>query len=145
MENPLKDLKKKFKYFIKSKKPNFAKGKWNQEKLKSYSSDSSTSVNLSSQKPKNIESLYPYLIQNKDPEDQWEILNEIGDGGFSKVFRVRNRRTDKIAAAKIISKCESDEIHEHIVEVEILQNSKHINIIELYETFYYGKKLWVRN
>lgn len=145
MENPLKGLRQKFKYFLKSRKPNFSRGKWNQEKLSSVSSGSSASLNISSSKPKNLETLYPYLIQNINPEDRWEILNEIGDGGFSKVFRVRNRQTDKIAAAKIISKCEPDEIHEHIIEVEILRNSKHVNIIELFEAFFYRKKLWVSN
>ncbi|RNA34818.1 STE20-like serine threonine [Brachionus plicatilis] len=143
MENPLKGIRQKFKFFLKSKKPNFARVKWNQGRLSSVSSESSASLNTSSSKPKTLDTSYPFLIQNINPEDRWEVLNEIGDGGFSKVYRVRNRQTDQIAAAKIISKCEPDDIHEHVIEVEILRNSKHINIIEFYEAFYFRKKLWV--
>ena len=114
------------------------------KKISISSSDASTNyLSVSSSKPKSIEELYPYLIQNENPEDRWEMLNEIGDGAFSKVFRVKNRQSGLIAAAKIITKCEHNEISQHIVEVEILRNAKHKNIIEFYEAYFFKKSLWV--
>ncbi|CAF0731145.1 unnamed protein product [Brachionus calyciflorus] len=145
MENTFKNIKKKFRLLIKpstSKSGNIAKNIRNRNYTPN-SSDSNKSYELTSSKPKSIRELYPYLIQDKNPEDKWQILNEIGDGAFSKVFRAKNRETNEIVAAKIITKCEPDELNEHMIEVEILRNTNHKNIIQFYEAFYHKKSLWI--
>lgn len=32
---------------------------------------------------------YPHLKRNKNPSEKWEIVGELGDGAFGKVYKVR--------------------------------------------------------
>jgi STE20-like kinase len=87
---------------------------------------------------------YPHLIMDRDPTQVWEIVNEIGDGAFGKVYKARNKETGVFAAAKIVEKCSEDEIDDYIVEIDILNECKHKNIVHLHEAYYHDSKLWVR-
>ena len=31
---------------------------------------------------------YPFIKMNQDPEANWEIVGELGDGAFGKVYKV---------------------------------------------------------
>jgi serine/threonine protein kinase len=99
---------------------------------------------LSSSSHKFSKKKYPHLIVDKDPAHVWEIVNEIGDGAFGKVYKARNRETGVLAAAKIVEKCSEDEIDDYIVEIDILNECKHKNIVHLFEAYYHDSKLWVR-
>lgn len=105
---------------------------------KQSSSESSSSASTSLKRKK-----YSRLIQDKDPSLVWEIVGELGDGAFGKVYKARNRQTGVYAAAKIIEKCNEEELDEYMIEIDILGDCKHKNIIELYEAYYYEQKLWM--
>ena len=47
------------------------------------------------------------------------------------------------AAAKIVEKCNEDELDDYMVEIDILSECKHKNIVEIYEAYYYDNKIWV--
>jgi serine/threonine protein kinase len=83
------------------------------------------------------------LIFDTDPTSIWEIVCEIGDGAFGKVYKARNKVTGIFAAAKIVDKCSEDELDDYMVEIDILSSCKHNNIVEIYEAYYYDQKLWV--
>lgn len=34
------------------------------------------------------EDRYPHLKRNQNPNDTWEIVGELGDGAFGKVYKV---------------------------------------------------------
>ena len=86
---------------------------------------------------------HAHLIVDRDPSQVWEIVCEIGDGAFGKVFKARNKQTGVLAAAKIVENCTEDELDDYMIEIDILSECKHRNIVELYEAYYYSNKLWV--
>jgi hypothetical protein len=86
---------------------------------------------------------YAHLIVDKDPEQIWEIISEIGDGAFGKVYKAKNKITGVLAAAKIVDKCGEDELDDYMIEIDILSECKHKNVVQIYEAYYYSSKLWV--
>ena len=100
---------------------------------------------ITSSSQKSGKKKYPHLTLDRDPAQVWEIVNEIGDGAFGKVYKVRHKETGLLAAAKIVEKCAEDEIDDYIVEIDILSECKHKNIVQLHEAYYHDNKLWVRN
>ena len=70
------------------------------------------------------------LIFDRDPNATWEILGEIGDGAFGKVYKTRHRHTGVLAAAKIVEKCTEDELDDYMIEIDILSECNHKNIVK---------------
>lgn len=83
------------------------------------------------------------LITDKDPTQIWEIVSEIGDGAFGKVYKAKNKTSGVLAAAKIVEKCSEEELDDYMVEIDILSECRHKNIVQIYEAYYYDSKLWV--
>ncbi len=63
-----------------------------------------------------------------------------------QVHKVRHRdRPDSLLAAAKICVLENDEdLDDFVVEIDILADISHENIIKFYEAFFYQNKLWVR-
>ncbi|XP_055950020.1 serine/threonine-protein kinase 10-like [Argiope bruennichi] len=80
---------------------------------------------------------------NENPDDFWEIVGELGDGAFGKVFKAQHKETGKLAAAKICELKGEDDLDDFTVEIDILSECKHKNIVELLEAFFYEGKLWI--
>lgn len=78
-----------------------------------------------------------------NPEETWEIVGELGDGAFGKVYKARHKETEVLAAAKICELRGEDDLDDFIVEIEILTECKHQNVVELYEAFFFEGKLWM--
>ena len=79
------------------------------------------------------------------PPQVWEIIGELGDGAFGKVHKVRHRQRPDglLAAAKICVLETEDELADFMVEIDILSEVSHENVIKLYEAYFYQDKLWV--
>lgn len=75
----------------------------------------------------------------------WEIIGELGDGAFGKVHKVRHRQRPDglLAAAKICVLETEDELADFMVEIDILSEVSHENVIKLFEAYFYQDKLWV--
>ncbi|RWS25501.1 serine/threonine-protein kinase 10-like protein, partial [Leptotrombidium deliense] len=80
---------------------------------------------------------------HENPEDYWEIIGELGDGAFGKVFKAQHKESGKLAAAKICELKGEDELEDFTVEIDILTECRHENIVELLEAFFYEEKLWM--
>uniref|UniRef100_A0A8C3A3Y7 non-specific serine/threonine protein kinase n=1 Tax=Cyclopterus lumpus TaxID=8103 RepID=A0A8C3A3Y7_CYCLU len=86
---------------------------------------------------------YEHVHRDINPNDLWEILGELGDGAFGKVYKARNKETGALAAAKVIdTKCE-EELEDYIVEIDILAKCDHRYIVKLLDAFYHDNKLWI--
>ncbi|KAM9728900.1 serine/threonine-protein kinase 10 [Menidia menidia] len=86
---------------------------------------------------------YEHVHRDVNPNDIWEIVGELGDGAFGKVYKARNKETDILAAAKVIeTKCE-EELEDYIVEIDILAKCDHRYIVKLLDAFYHENKLWI--
>ncbi|XP_038045451.1 serine/threonine-protein kinase 10-like isoform X2 [Patiria miniata] len=83
------------------------------------------------------------IIRDRDPESEWEVLSELGDGAFGKVYKAKNRHTGIFAAAKVIEIKDQEELDDFLVEIQILGECKHQYIVGLYETYLYANKLWM--
>lgn len=117
----------------------------NLKKVLNLGASGSDSGSLSGGKKK--KAALAHLIRvDQDPELTWEIIGELGDGAFGKVQKVRHREKPEVLAAAKICILESDEeLDDFMVEIDILSNVSHRNVIKLYEAYFYQNKLWVRD
>lgn len=87
--------------------------------------------------------LYNNVRMDTNPADFWEMIGELGDGAFGKVYKALNKETQRLAAAKMCTLEDEENLSDHMVEIDILSEIKHENIVELYEAFSIDDKLWV--
>ena len=72
------------------------------------------------------------------------FVGELGDGAFGKVHKARHRNDrDVYAAAKICNLESDEELEDFTIEIDILSEVSHENVIELFEAFFHEDKLWV--
>ncbi|KAJ7997191.1 hypothetical protein DPEC_G00226390 [Dallia pectoralis] len=86
---------------------------------------------------------YEHVHRDINPNDQWEIIGELGDGAFGKVYKAKNKETGALAAAKVIETSTEEELEEYMVEIDILAKCDHHYIVKLLDAFYYDAKLWI--
>ncbi|XP_053708950.1 STE20-like kinase b isoform X2 [Synchiropus splendidus] len=86
---------------------------------------------------------YEHVRRDENPEEVWDIVGELGDGAFGKVFKAQNKQTGVLAAAKVIDTKTEEELEDYMVEIDILASCDHPNIVKLLDAFYYESKLWI--
>ncbi|XP_064807504.1 STE20-like serine/threonine-protein kinase isoform X2 [Oncorhynchus masou masou] len=86
---------------------------------------------------------YEHVHRDENPEEIWEIIGELGDGAFGKVYKAQNKLTGILAAAKVIDTKTEEELEDYMVEIDILASCDHHNIVKLLDAFYYDGKLWI--
>ncbi|XP_035261543.1 STE20-like serine/threonine-protein kinase isoform X2 [Anguilla anguilla] len=86
---------------------------------------------------------YEHVHRDVDPEEFWDIIGELGDGAFGKVYKAQNRQSHILAAAKVIDTKSEEELEDYMVEIDILASCDHHNIVKLLDAFYYENKLWI--
>ncbi|XP_074487142.1 STE20-like serine/threonine-protein kinase [Sebastes fasciatus] len=86
---------------------------------------------------------YEHVRRDENPEEVWDIIGELGDGAFGKVFKAQNKQTRILAAAKVIDTKTEEELEDYMVEIDILASCDHENIVKLLDAFYYEDKLWI--
>ena len=93
---------------------------------------------------KKRKALFANIKTDINPEDEWDLICEIGDGAFGKVHKARSKENpDLLAAAKICILENENDLEDFMVEINILGEVEDDNIIKLLEAFYYDDKLWV--
>uniref|UniRef100_A0A671LCX6 non-specific serine/threonine protein kinase n=1 Tax=Sinocyclocheilus anshuiensis TaxID=1608454 RepID=A0A671LCX6_9TELE len=85
---------------------------------------------------------YEHVHRDVNPEEVWEIVGELGDGAFGKVYKAQNKQTGILAAAKVIDTKTEEELEDYMVEIDILASCDHQYIVKLLDAFYYESKLW---
>ncbi|XP_057242066.1 serine/threonine-protein kinase 10-like, partial [Malurus melanocephalus] len=85
---------------------------------------------------------YEHVRRDLDPGEVWEVVGELGDGAFGKVYKAKNKETGALAAAKVIETKSEDELEDYMVEIEILATCDHPHIVRLLGAFYWDSKLW---
>ncbi|KAL4231906.1 hypothetical protein ACF0H5_009482 [Mactra antiquata] len=83
------------------------------------------------------------IIRDKDPNNIWEIVGELGDGAFGKVYKAQNRENGTLAALKLVEIKAEDDLEDFMVEIDILTKCTHQNVVGLHETYFHGGKLWM--
>ncbi|KAK7901440.1 hypothetical protein WMY93_018209 [Mugilogobius chulae] len=57
---------------------------------------------------------YEHVHRDVNPEDIWDIIGELGDGAFGKVYKAQNKQNGTLAAAKVIDTKTEDELEDYI-------------------------------
>ncbi|KAL0964463.1 hypothetical protein UPYG_G00324180 [Umbra pygmaea] len=86
---------------------------------------------------------YEHVHRDENPEEIWEIVGELGDGAFGKVYKAQNKHTGIMAAAKVIETKTEEELEDYMVEIDILASCDHRYIVKLLDAYYYESKLWI--
>lgn len=76
------------------------------------------------------------LPTSADDNAKYEVVKELGKGGFAWVYLVRNRDLDRLEAMKILNSDlseEEDVTNRFVQEARISANFNHTNIITIYE------------
>ncbi|MCI4393704.1 hypothetical protein PGIGA_G00160700 [Pangasianodon gigas] len=93
--------------------------------------------------PERKKKQYEHVHRDVNPEESWEIIGELGDGAFGKVYKAQNKQSGILAAAKVIDTKTEEELEDYMVEIDILASCNHDNIVKLLDAFYYESKLWI--
>ncbi|XP_078267705.1 serine/threonine-protein kinase 10 isoform X2 [Rhinoraja longicauda] len=86
---------------------------------------------------------YEHVRRDCNPEEIWEVIGELGDGAFGKVYKAINRETGVLAAAKVIEVKSEEDLEDYMVEIEILASCDHKNIIKQLDALFYENRLWI--
>lgn len=82
------------------------------------------------------------LVKKENPLKQFCSITKIGEGTFGEVFVGTDRRSlDKVA----IKKMDLNDNYEEdlITEIQMMQSSKHENIVRYMDSYKWGEDLWV--
>uniref|UniRef100_A0AAR2J1H1 non-specific serine/threonine protein kinase n=1 Tax=Pygocentrus nattereri TaxID=42514 RepID=A0AAR2J1H1_PYGNA len=93
--------------------------------------------------PEKKKKQYDHVRRDVNPEEVWEIIGELGDGAFGKVYKAQNKQSGILAAAKVIDTKTEEELEDYMVEIDILASCDHHHIVKLLDAFYYEDKLWI--
>ncbi|XP_005089065.1 STE20-like serine/threonine-protein kinase [Aplysia californica] len=83
------------------------------------------------------------IRKDQDPEQFWDIIGEIGEGAFGAVYKARNKETNVFAALKQVEIKNEEDLEDFSVEINILAECPHPNIVGLHEAFFFNDKLWM--
>lgn len=93
----------------------------------------------SSHKKKKI--FHNVLLDN--PEDVWEIVGELGDGAYGKVYKAMHKETNLCAALKQVTLETEEDLETFMIEIDILSEFRHENVVKLIEAYHFDGKLWM--
>ncbi|XP_028173947.1 serine/threonine-protein kinase 10-like [Ostrinia furnacalis] len=83
------------------------------------------------------------IRDNCDPNEHWDMIGELGDGAFGKVYKAQHKTTGQLAAAKVCVLDNEDDLADFTVEIDILSECRHPNVVELHEAYFIDNKLWM--
>ena len=75
--------------------------------------------------------------------DSYDVIKQLGKGGYGKVYEVRSKKTGEYRACKHLSKLNIKNLEKFRREIEILKKLDHPNIIKLYELFESERSLYL--
>ena len=75
--------------------------------------------------------------------DNYEVIKQLGKGGYGKVYEVRNKKSGEIHACKHLSKQNIKNLEKFEREINILINSDHPNIIRIFEIYESQRSLYI--
>ncbi|KAL8624111.1 hypothetical protein ACOMHN_036114 [Nucella lapillus] len=84
-----------------------------------------------------------YIKKDIDPMQFWEITGELGEGAFGAVYKAENKETQVLAALKQVEITSEEDLEDFSVEINILAECIHENVVGLHEAFFYDDKLWM--
>lgn len=78
------------------------------------------------------------IKRDVDPNQFWDIIGELGDGAFGKVYKAQHKENGTFAALKQVEIKTEEDLEDFSVEIDILTACRHKNVVDLYEAFYHN-------
>ena len=75
--------------------------------------------------------------------DNYDVVKQLGKGGYGKVYEVKNKKSGEIHACKHLSRLSIKNLEKFEREIQILINSDHPNIIKIYEVYESQRSLYI--
>eukprot|EP00056_Hartaetosiga_gracilis_P023101 m.35208 g.35208 ORF g.35208 m.35208 type:complete len:350 (+) comp9993_c0_seq2:217-1266(+) len=82
-------------------------------------------------------------LKRVNPVGEWKVSDKLGSGSYGTVNKVVSLKSGEMAAAKIVTLQNKDEIHEFEDELKILTRVKHANITNFVDGYLNRKELWI--
>lgn len=82
------------------------------------------------------------IKNDENPTDKYTILPELGRGSFGTVFLCKEKASELELAVKIVSYKKKKEKTMMEMEIDILASLNHSAIIQVYDAFDFGNKLY---
>lgn len=80
-----------------------------------------------------------------DPQDRFEIMNEIGLGGFARVYKAWDNVMSKTVAIKLINLedigDEVEDVHKEIAIMSTINNCP--QLVQYFGSYVVGSNLWI--
>ena len=87
--------------------------------------------------------MYDFITgKNEDPELKYTILEKIGEGNYGTVYKIQNKKTKEISAAKI-STIQKSNIENYKKEINVLKQSNNPHIIKYKNSYIKNNQLWI--
>ena len=76
---------------------------------------------------------YPILSDLTAIEEQYEVLEKVGQGGMKKIYRVKERKTNRfVAMAKMVSSSHRESVEYFLREARLTSSLQHPNIVTVH-------------
>ena len=87
--------------------------------------------------------MYDFITEkNIDPEDKFLLLEKLGQGNYGIVYKVQDKYTNKIYAAKI-SSLYTNNLESNKKEINVLKQCNSPYIIHYYGSYLKNKTIWI--
>ena len=81
------------------------------------------------------------LISEEDPEELFELLDQLGEGSYGQVFKALHKETGNIVAVKILPV--TQDLESLKKEISILKECKSLYIVQYYGSYLKDNDLWL--
>lgn len=78
---------------------------------------------------------------NKNPEEDFQCLDKLGEGSFGSVWKALHRTTGQIVAIKRVPV--DDDLDELIGEIDFMKTLRSPHIIQYYKSYWKSGELWI--
>ncbi|XP_018649569.1 protein kinase [Schistosoma mansoni] len=83
------------------------------------------------------------FVNNKDPKEEYKLIQSIGTGTYGEVYKAIRLRTKEFAAVKIIKVDAKDDVRAILQEIQTLRECRHCNIVQFFGSYFRNNKLWI--
>ena len=82
-------------------------------------------------------------IKINNPNEEWESMSKIGEGGQAKVFKVRRRRDGLIAAMKKVINVQPREVQKVMQEASLIKCLNSNELIRCVDLYHYRGNIFI--